>query len=333
MPERPRILVTLTTSAQARHFCDEARQNLENFADVVYNNTDSILGEAELSERIADVDGLLTGWDGGPLTPANLDAATRLKIITLIGSSVRRIEPFLAIDRGIVICNTARAIGHAVADYTLASIFCSLRHIVHHVQTASVGDWWSGRVCGTELRGKRLGIIGLGEVGRLVVKMLRMFDCEITAYDPYAPPEVAKELGVRLTSLDELMSTSQIVTLHAGVNEESRGMIGAKELALLQDGAVLINTARGELIDELALIAELKKGRITAALDVTDPEPPTADSELRTLPNCIVTAHVAGYTHEMLRRVGLDAVEDLRLFFAGEPPLNQLTKEIISRAT
>ena len=182
-----------------------------------------------------------------------------------------------------------------------------------------------------DIEGTTVGLVSASQVGRQVIKLLAPFDIRVLVYDPCLTEDEAAQLGVEKAELDDLMARSDVVSLHAPVLPDTKGMIGAKQLALMQDNATLVNTARGVLIDEAALIAELKTGRIWACLDVTDPEPPSADSELYGLDHVILTPHIAGCSAQMRSRLGVTAVEELHRFFAGEPQLFQVTQDMLSR--
>ena len=179
---------------------------------------------------------------------------------------------------------------------------------------------------GETLFGRRVGIVGFGRIGRAVAKLLPPLGVEIVVSDPYAQADSVQ--------LDELVSTCSVVVLCAALTPETRGMFDKRRLSLLRDGSYLINVARGGLIDLEALLNELRSGRITAALDVTDPlEPLPPDHELRKLPNVILTPHIAAGGIEMRREIGAIAVEEVVRFAKGEPPLNRVTVEMLATMT
>jgi phosphoglycerate dehydrogenase-like enzyme len=333
MPKRL-IAVLLPRPSQERNLCQQAREQLDAFAQTRYHQGDDPLAEAEKSEFIADAEGILSGWGDTGLTPANLDAAKRLHIITVIGSSVAHFSPDLAFDRGITITNTASAIGYSVAEFALAQMLSLLHQSParHRAMANPGGPESKDELVGRDLAGRTVGVVGLGSVGRIMVQLLKPFGVQLLLYDPFVSRAWLASLGGEIVSLEELMRRSEVVTLHAGITEQSRGLIGRKELALLRDGAVVVNTARGGLFDQEALVEELQQGRIFAALDVFDPNP-GPDHPLRSLPNVLLSPHKAGLTSDTLRRIGLDAVEDLRLFFSGQEPKNRLTREQIMHAT
>jgi phosphoglycerate dehydrogenase-like enzyme len=160
-----------------------------------------------------------------------------------------------------------------------------------------------------------------------VIDLLAPYDVNILLYDPFVSFEEAAELGVTKLELDRLFERADVVSLHAPANAKTHHMLNAERLARMKDDALLINTARGSLIDEQALIQELSKGRFFAFLDVTDPEPPALDSPLRTLPNVVITPHIAGCIEDC-NQLGELAVEELRRFFAGEPPIYQIPRDV-----
>ena len=187
---------------------------------------------------------------------------------------------------------------------------------------------------GERLFGRRVGIVGFGRIGRAVAKLLAPFGVELLVSDPYAHTDEVAASGATFVQLDELVSDCSVVVLCAALTPETRGMFDARCLALLRDGSYLINVARGGLIDMEALLQELRNGRITAALDVTDPlEPLPADHDLRQLPNVTLTPHIAAGGLEMRREMGAVAVEEVVRFANGLAPLNRVTTEMLATMT
>jgi phosphoglycerate dehydrogenase-like enzyme len=218
-----------------------------------------------------------------------------------------------------------------VAVTTLGLMIVGLKRIWPLGQLVRQGGWrdspyWPSR----ELYHKTVGIIGASHVGRHVIELLRPFGARILLYDPYVSEGEAGRLGVTKAELEELLPQADVVSLHAPAKPQTHHLLDAGRLALMKDDALLINTARGTLIDEAALIAELKKGRLFAFLDVTNPEPPAVDSPLRHLDNVVVTPHLAGCIEDC-GRMGEMAVEELRRHFAGEPPIYQVTRDMLAR--
>jgi phosphoglycerate dehydrogenase-like enzyme len=332
---RPRIFVSLPTSARAENIWPEYQQRLTGFADVDWNEEDRRLTEAEKSARLAQAEGLITGWGDGPLTEANIDAAPRLQIVCIIGSAVKQYSAYHAIDKDVLICNTARAIGHAVAECALGLMLMLLREFRTFADGTRAGKWERDAPLHPQkdLAGRTVGLVGCGAVGFELVELLQPFRTELLVYDPYLPKSLALEHGFRLVGLDDLLQRSEVVSVHAGSTPETAGMIGRRQLDLLRDDAVLVNTARGALFDEEALTAKLAEGKIRAALDVFVKEPLPPDHPLRTMPNVLVLPHVGGATQDTNRRVGEAVVRDMELFFSGKQPENVVTKDMIRRAT
>jgi phosphoglycerate dehydrogenase-like enzyme len=187
-------------------------------------------------------------------------------------------------------------------------------------------SYWPSR----EIRQKVVGVIGASHVGRHLIRLLKPFEVKILLYDPFVTTEQAAALGVEQVQLNTLLERADVVSLHAPAKADTHHMLNAGRLALMKDEALLINTARGTLIDEAALITELSQGRFFAFLDVTDPEPLALDSPLRRLENVVVLPHLAGCIEDC-SRMGEMAVEELRRFFVGEPPLYQVKPDMLGR--
>jgi D-3-phosphoglycerate dehydrogenase len=217
-----------------------------------------------------------------------------------------------------------------VADLAVALILTSLRNIVEGDRIVRAGQWI--QPLGRELRGLTVGVVGTGLIGREVIKRLAGFEPRLVAYDVVQSPEVIERYAVRYLSLDELLANSDVVTLHAPLLPETRGLIGERALALIKPTAYLVNTARGPLIDERALAAALASGRLAgAALDVFEVEPLPADSPLRSVQHLIMTPHIAGGTEQSRLAMAKMAVENAARILRGEPPLSCLNPEVLNR--
>jgi len=187
---------------------------------------------------------------------------------------------------------------------------------------------------GETLYGRKVGLVGFGRIGRVFAKLIKPFDVHLFVSDPYANPDVVAEFGGSLVDLDDLARSCTVIVLAAALTPETKNLFDKGRLGLMADGSHLINVARGGLIDVAALLDELRVGRITAALDVTDPiEPLPIDHELRKLPNVILTPHIAAGGIEMRREIGALAVEEVVRFANGEPPLNRVTREMLGTMT
>ena len=330
----PKVAVLPTKSLQADILAGDAREKLKGFAEIRVNETDARIEGEELAGFLSDCDGALTSWRCAKLDEEALARASGLKIVTHAAGSVRPIATDALWDRGVRVTSAAAAIAVDVAQTTLGLMIISVKNIFRIMNWTRAGNWRpSEEECGKthEMDRKKIGIVAASHVGRNVIRLLDGFDVELLLYDPHVSEEEAKELSVRKVDLDRLCRECDIISLHAPSIPETRHMIDARRLGMMKDDAVLINTARGSLIDEHALCEELGRGRLFACIDVTDPEPPSRESPLRALPNVVLTPHMAGCAGEMQRRVGDHAVEELRRFFSGEPLMNEVTREMLAR--
>jgi D-3-phosphoglycerate dehydrogenase len=278
---------------------------------------DRITTEEALCARIGEADALISGVE--PVTARVLAAAPRLKVISKHGVGYDNIDLEAARARGIVVCIAGGAIADSVADMTLALMLALARQVPQGDAAVRAGQ--RPRLVGPELRGKTLGIVGFGQIGRAVCRRAVGFGLRVLACDVAPDEAFARSWGVQFASLDELLAAADIVSLHAPATQETRGLIDAARLALMKPSAFLINTARGELVDEAALYDAVKSGRLAgAATDVFATEPP-GDNPLLSLANFIATPHSAGQTWEGLRRVGEITAENALRVLRGEEPL------------
>lgn len=263
---------------------------------------------------------LLTGW-GAPVLDADfLARAPELRAVFVAAGSVRHLTTPAFWERGIPIVSAAAANAVPVAEFALAQILLGLKqtHRISREVASSRGFPHNPPVAGAYR--SRVGLLGLGHIGRLVAEHLRRFDVEVLATDPLTAPDAARELGVRLVGSEELFATCHVVSLHAPLLPETRGTVGARLLGALLPGATLLNTARGALIDEAALTDVLRsRPDVTAVLDVTHPEPPAPESPLYTLPNAVLTPHLAGALGAERHRLGQLVLDELERFLRGEP--------------
>lgn len=286
------------------------------------------------AEVLAGADAVVTGWGCPPLSAPILARAPRLRLLAHTGASVRSLVTAESFARGVRVTQAGAAMAYAVGEQALA-LTLALLHQVHRFDHAlrTGADWHRAKAAPPrwELRGCPVGVVGASRTGRAYIELARAVGAQVRCADPYLSPADADELGVELTDLDTLLRESRVVSLHAPVLPETVGMIGARELALLPDRAMLVNTARAALVDGAALLAELRSGRIDAALDVFDTEPLPADHPLRTLPNVLLTPHEAAGTAQSRRRAGEIVVTELTRFAGGEPLAHEITPRRLER--
>ncbi len=267
---------------------------------------------AELERALADAHALIVRSE----TQVTADLMTRaphLRVIARAGVGVDNIDVPAATRRGIAVMNAPGANTVSAAEHVMALLLALVRRIPWAVEAMRRGEWDRKRFEGSELRGKTIGIIGLGRIGGQVAHLARAFGMQLLGHDPYLSPERAAELEVKLATLDELLRRADVVTLHMAHTEQTHRLINAERLALMKPGAVLVNTARGELVDEAALAAVLEAGGIAgAAIDVFAVEPLPADSPLRRLDRVILTPHLAASTTEAQDRVSTETCDAVR---------------------
>lgn len=233
-----------------------------------------------------------------------LSHATKLRVIGRAGVGVDNIELEPATRKGIAVMNTPGANAVAVAEHTIGLMLSMARFIPRANEQMHAGKWEKKSLQGTELRGKTLGIVGLGKIGLEVAKRARSFGMEILAHDPFVSSAIAKDGGIKLGSLEEVYAASDYLSLHVGLTPQTQNMINAESLKKMKKGVRLVNCARGELIDEAALAAALQEGQVTAAaLDVFVKEP-LKESPLQKMDNVVLTPHIAGSTNEAQEAVG-----------------------------
>ncbi|WEO94532.1 hydroxyacid dehydrogenase [Streptomyces sp. FXJ1.172] len=275
---------------------------------------------------LARAEVLITGWGCPRLDAGVLAAAPGLRAVLHAAGSVRSLVGEALWKHGITVSSAVTGNAVPVAEYTLAMILLAGKDAFGHRERYRRTHTHPGpaETAATGNLGRRVGVIGASRVGRRLMELLRPFDLTVLLHDPYVGPADAAALGAELLSLDDLLRRSDIVTLHAPDIPETHHMLDRDRLALLRDGGVLINTARGALVDHEALAEELVSGRLRAVLDVTEPEPLPAGSPLYRLPNVFLTPHIAGSLGNELERLGTIVVEELERLAAGLPLLHEV---------
>ncbi len=272
-----------------------------------------------MMEHLKGASACITCWRTPACTAEMLASLPDLKFIAHTAGTVRNLVPKSFWSSGRRITNNALIIGEDVAQTTLALILTSLKQLWLQRDMTRQGEWVGGerkQFRTRRLDGLNVGIVGASIIGKMMIPLLRPFRCHIRVYDPYLSDLEAEVLGVPKLPLDELIATSDVLTLHAPANPDCRHLLNARNIPLIKDDAVLINTARGMLIDEEALLRELSTGRFMACLDVTDPEPPALDHPFRSLPNVVLLPHTAGgHTENGRVMMGSNAIKEIYNYF------------------
>ena len=262
----------------------------------------------------------------GRLSDPVLQAAKKCKLIQLLSAGYDEMNLRLAEDLGIPVANNGGANRVAVSEHTMMLILSCYRRLMYYANNVKAGRWkqeQDRKLDVFELEGKTLGIIGMGNIGQQVAKRARAFDVDLIYYDKYhpLPPTQEEALGLQAVPLEELLRTSDVVTLHVPLTRETRGMIGPRELAMMKRSAVIINTSRGGVINEPALAEALREGTIAAAgLDVMEHEPPDPSDPLLKLDNAIITPHTAGPTLESIPKRADNSFANIQRVWQGQPP-------------
>lgn len=332
---RPAIAFAMQPT-RTQHVLPEALiQRLDTVARVLDAAPMQRFDDDRAGKLLAEAEILITGWGSPTIDAAALALAPHLRLVAHSAGTVKGLLGDSLFDRGIAVSHAAQANALPVAEFTLAAIIFAGKKIFRFrdlyvadrnrkrtqpIQAEAIGNY-----------GRTVGIIGASRIGRRVIELLAPFDYRILLYDPMVDAADAARLGVEKTELDALMASADIISLHAPSLPTTRHMIDAQRLSLMKEGATFINTARGALVDEAALIATLKTGRIDAIIDVTDPEIPEAGSAFYDLPNVFLTPHIAGAVGLERTRLGEMAVDEVIRFIEGKPLLHEIRREDMAR--
>lgn len=321
----------LGTDAYHDIYSDEIRQAIDDLVEIIapQQTRESIRNRMDL---LRDVDFIFTGWGGPVLDETFLAFAPNLKAVFYGAGSIKGIVTDAFWERNIPITSAYAANAVPVAEYTLSQILFALKggwHLAWKIKKEGAypggrekKEWVTGAY------GSTVGIVSLGMVGRRVCQLLQPFDLKVVAYDPFVSEQTATELNVELCSLEELFARADVVSLHTPWLKETEGMITGRLISSMKRHATLINTARGAIIREDEMIDVLRQRQdLTAILDVTWPEPPVAGSPLYTLPNVVLTPHIAGSLNRECARMGQLVVDELKRYLNGEPLRWAVTRE------
>jgi phosphoglycerate dehydrogenase-like enzyme len=273
--------------------------------------------EDELARRLAPYDIVVLMRERTPMPASLLERLPNLRLLASTGRKNASIDVVAARDRGITVCGTDSP-SSAPGELTWALILGLARNLVVEAERMRRGGWQSS--LGADLAGRTLGVIGLGRIGTQVAAVGNAFGMDVLAWSENLTVERAAEVGVRAVPLDRLLAEADVVTVHQVLSKRTRGLLGARELALMKPTALLVNTSRAPIVDAVALLAALEEGRIGGAgLDVFDEEPLPADHPLRTAPRTLLTPHIGYVTEEVFRTYYQGVVEDITAFLDGSP--------------
>lgn len=317
--EQIKILVSIPDGeVRDSFFSEELRERLERLGCVEWNANTEQYVEEELAEKLRGVDICISGWGNTPFHEKTLKYADKLKLIAHIGGSVRPMVGDAAFERGIRVCSGNRVFAESVAEGVLTYMLCSLRKIGEYEARMAAGEWPS--LIGTRgLLGRSVGLVGYGMIAEYLVKFLKPFGCRIMVSSRHISAEELAEVGIEAAAAEEIFRTCDIVSLHSSLTARTKHSIGADLLNSMKDGALLVNTARGALIDEEALVSVLQERPVWAALDVFETEPLPMDSPLRECERVLLMPHAAGPTADRRYVVTSHVLDDIGRFLNGEP--------------
>lgn len=310
-----RLLVTPTSYGK-----NDSRLKTEleaQVGEVIYNPTGKPLSSLEVARLLPGIDGYIAGLD--VIDAQALAAADKLKVISRYGVGVDNVNLAAAQEKDIIVTNTPGANSASVAELALGLILSLARQIPEAVEAVHQGKW--PRYPGLSLEGKTIGIIGLGAIGKQLARRLAGFDCRILAFDPFADSSFAQDHQVELVSMDEVIGAADFISLHLPLLPETRNLVDEAFLSKMKPGSYLVNTSRGEVVDEAALLEALQRGHLKgAALDAFTVEPPDPHNPLLNLPQVIATPHLGAQTDGATSNMGWFAMRDCLAVLKNEPP-------------
>ena len=325
----PRVLVTIERPLWERVSTPETLTRLNRIShSVTRNDGEQRWDGTAVKAHVGGATAVLASWGSCTYDANLLDAAPELEIICYAAGSIRHVAPSVVFERGVRVTHAANFIAGGVAEHTLTVVLGLLRRTGDYDRAIRDGGWQDiGPLAGRELYGKRYGIVGASRVGRALIPLLRPFEVDIAVADPYLSDKDAVRLGVRKVELPELMSSSDVISVHAPAIPATRHMIGAELLKSIKDDAVLVNNARSAVIDTEALVAELAKERFDCALDVFDEEPLPEVHPLRRTRRTLLTPHVAGLTPERRARLVDVMLDELERHTSGQPLQHEIGRD------
>ena len=334
-----RVLITMQEGSTRRSFFpEEVKKFLEEHFEVVWNETGKKMTKEDLKPLLPEFDAVMTGWGSEFYDAALLGENPRLKLIAHTGGTVGNLLDASVYDVGVRVLTENQIYAESVAEGTIAFLLAAQRSIPDYVRIVREGGWKDdynpfGSWC--SLMDAKVGLVGFGTITRYLIPLLHAFRCDIRLFSHHAPDEEYRaQYGITMMELDDLFATCDIISVHSALNPENRALVGAEQLEKIRDGALLLNTSRGAVLDEDALIAEASKGRFRVVLDVYVHEPLPKDSPLLHLPNVYCIPHMAGPTMDRRGYGTRELAKEMVRFFEGEIDLPlEISREVSARMT
>lgn len=325
-----RIALIMNSGTRNMVISEKTIKRLKLIGDVVLNRsgTDS----ESIKKVIGDATIAVTSWGNKALDDDILSVCPDLKIVAHAAGSVKPIVSDKLWSKGIRVISSANVLSMGVSETALGFTIAASKNIFALNDNIHSGGWAEGKENIKDLYDLKIGVVGCGWAGRHYIELMKAFSVDILLYDPFISESRAVEIGAKKVDFHDLLKSSDIISIHAPSIPETYRMFNQKTLSMMKKDAVLINTARGSLIDEEALYEHMKAGNLKyACLDVFDPEPPAADHPLRKLKNCIMTPHLAGQANNGLLKIGQHICEEIERILTGENPVCEVTKEMLSK--
>lgn len=331
---KPRVLLAVNRHWYPTLLSPADLSRMAEVADLIHPDPPAHADKAFLLAQIEGADMVLTSWDTACLDADVLARAGRLKLVCHAAGSVRPVVSEALWRAGVRVTSGAAAISHGVAEYCLGLALTASKRVFWLAEGVRKGFWMEPQGCFGglfELYRQNVGVIGAGHIGARLIRLLGNFDCQVLLYDPFCPDDRAVALGCRkVASLEELFESCRVVSLNAPTNEGTRHMLRGRHFASLRPGSVFINTAGSIQIQEAEFLEELRKGRFVACIDRCEEEPCALDHPYRTLPNVILTPHIAGVAAENRLRIGAMVIDDALAFLRGERMAGEVTEAALA---
>ena len=334
-----RVLITMQEGSTRRSFFpEEVKDYLAAHFDVVWNETGKKMTKEDLKPILPDFDAVMTGWGSEFYDAELLGENPRLKLIAHTGGTVGNLLDASVYDAGVRVLSENQIYAESVAEGTIAFLLAAQRSIPDYVQIVRQGGWKEDPApfgSWISLMDAKVGLVGFGSITRYLIPLLYAFRCDIRLFSHHAPDdEYLSRYGIKMMDLNDLFAECDIVSVHSALNAENRALIGEEQLSKMKDGALLLNTSRGAVIDEAALLDAAGKGRIRIMLDVFHQEPLPKDSPLRTLPNVYCIPHMGGPTMDRRGYGTMELAKQMVRFFDGETDLPlEISRAASSRMT
>lgn len=325
-----KIVFLMAPFRQEKIFGEKYFAQMRPYGELAFYDREDFEDRAYLLEFVKGASYIITSWGSPRIDKDILDVCPELIAVMHAAGTPKPVISDELIARNIRVTYSAIALGEGVAETALTMAISAVKGLFILPQHTAKGEWNECKLLARDFYDITVGVISAGFVGRHMIKLLQNFNVDVLVYDPFITDAQAEEMGAKKAELNDLLSASDVISIHAPSIPATDNMLNADNLPLIKDGAVLINTARGSIINEEALIAELSKNRFFACIDVTNPEPPTQDNPLRRLPNVALTPHIAGAIANGQKRIAKHICEELTRCEQGEKMRTELDASKLS---